>query len=152
MHDDIDDVSQIVDSSASDDIGAFSLGYVDEMLFRPKGFFRICTLGAAQAWWQVSIIHHEISKVYGMEHQSAPATPVHQRQVPEGQSGKEQQATKEAGGETGLQRQWSSHQPAVPASLFDPTELPKYVADDGDGGEFQPSKRGEEARDRPSPA
>ena len=99
MHDDIDDVSQIVDSSASDDIGAFSFGYVDEMLFRPKGFKRICTLGAAQAWWQVSIIHHEISKVYGMEHQSAPATPVHQRQVPEGQSGKEQQATKEAGGE-----------------------------------------------------
>ena len=63
--------------SASDNT-AFSFGYVDDMLFRPKGFKRICTLGAAQAWWQVSIIHYEISKVYGMGDQLAPATPVHQ--------------------------------------------------------------------------
>ena len=36
----------------------------------------------------------------GTPHQPAPTTPVHRRQVPEGQADKVQPATDEAGGET----------------------------------------------------
>ena len=45
------------------------------------------TLGADQAKQQLALVRCEISRMFGMQHQAAPVTPVH---VSKGQSGKEQ--------------------------------------------------------------
>ena len=86
--------------------------------------------------------------------QPAPATLVHQ--VPGGQSGQEQPATEGAGGDwdeeerKSASRAYGSPTPGVEnlgvpaASVFAPTQLPNAGAGEGDGGEFNSPRRGDE--------
>ena len=57
---------------------------LDSDVFVPN----VC-IGAAHGWQQLSIIQGERSRVFGVQHQPAPAAPV--LQMPAGQSGKERQ-------------------------------------------------------------
>ena len=94
------------------------------------------------------LINHpgELSKVYSMPQQVAPAKPVHQ--VPQGQSGKDSQRRKEVDEEqpTSVDR---SHGPLLLFLILISSQ--NNGGGDGDRSEFN-SPRGEEARGSPSAA
>ena len=115
-------------------------------------------MGAAQAVRQVLFIQGELSWVYGVQPQSAPATPVHQ--VPRGQRGKgaashgrsKEQSVDE-------EQRKSANREDLPFGIrefategfrlllfFYPTQLPSDGAGKGDGGEFSSPRGREETR------
>ena len=103
--------------------------------FDPAVMEQFITMGATQAWEQLTFIQGELSRVYGVQHQPAPATPVH---VPEGGGGdenEEEQRRRAASRQMGQPAPGSCNEEVPSGSVFDPSELSRN-AGECDGDEF----------------
>ena len=96
---------------------------------------QLTTMGAAQSWQQLSALQGELSKRVELQHQPAPATPVHELEGEGGDENEEEQRRRAASRHMGQPAPGRAMRCFRAAYVFDPSKLSRN-AGEGDGDEF----------------
>ena len=116
--------------------------------FDPAVVQQFITMGATQAWQQLTCIQGELSRVHAVQHQPAPATPVHVLEGGEGgDENEEEQRRRAASRQMGQPAPEGRNEGFPSGSVFDPSKFSRN-AGEGDKDKFNSPRGGGRERGR----